>query len=138
MLRSKCKLQYYPAPQKKYLDVLPTLPILSAPVGEPYFSDYSVHELPDSGDQSSVSHSVSSFGMTSRGASGSSAPCPEDSHTDEGSIIVNTALLARIEALQAANKRLQDQLDKQKPKCFRLESIKDDDKLVHFYTGFQS
>ena len=111
MLRSKCKLQYYPAPQKKYLDVLPTLPILSAPVGEPYFSDYSVHELPDSGDQSSVSHSVSSFGMTSRGASGSSAPCPEDSHTDEGSIIVNTALLARIEALQAANKRLQDQLD---------------------------
>jgi len=63
MLRSKCKLQYYPAPQKKYLDVLPTLPILSAPVGEPYFSDYSVHELPDSGDQSSVSHSVSSFAV---------------------------------------------------------------------------
>jgi len=29
-------------------------------------------------------------------------------------------------------------IDKQRPKCFRLENIKHDDKLVHFYTGFQS
>ena len=46
-------------------DVVPTLPVLLASVGEPYFSDYTVHELPHSGDQSSVSHSVSSFGMNS-------------------------------------------------------------------------
>jgi len=68
--------------------------VLSASVGEPYFSDYTVHELPDSGDQSSVRHSVSSFGTTSHGASSTSATCPEDSHTDEGTIIVNTVLLA--------------------------------------------
>ena len=92
-------------------NVVPTLPVLSAPVGEPYFLDYSVHELPNSGDQSSVSHGVSRLGTTSRGASGSSAPFHEDSHTDEGSIIVNTALLARIEALQAANEHLQNQLE---------------------------
>ena len=77
-------------------DVVPTLPVLSASVGEPYFSDYTVHELPDSGDQSSVSYSVSSFGTTSHGASSTCAVCPEDSQTDEQTIIVNTALLARI------------------------------------------
>ena len=81
---------------------------------------------------------VSSLGTTSRGGSSTSALCPEDNHTDEGAIIVNTALLACIEALQAANKHLQDVIDKQGPKCFRLENIKHSDKLVLFYTEFQS
>ena len=49
-----------PPARGKTTDVLPTLPVLSAPIGEPYFSDYSVYELPDSGDQSSLSYSVSS------------------------------------------------------------------------------
>ena len=62
-------------------DAVPTLPVLSASVGEPYFS---VHELPDSGDQSSVSHSVSSFGTTSHGASSTSALCPEDQGRSQG------------------------------------------------------
>jgi len=57
-----------------------------------------MHELDDSGDQSSVSHSVSSLATTSHGASSTGAPCPEDTHIDEAAIIVNTALLAHIEA----------------------------------------
>ena len=51
---------------------------------------------------------------------------------------MNTALLACIEYLQPANKRLQDDLDKQKPKYFRLEIIMHNDELVQFYIGFQS
>ena len=58
------------------------------------------------------------------------------SKANQSEIIVNTALLARIECLQPANKRLQDDLDKQKPKHFRLEIIMHNDKLVQFYTGF--
>ena len=37
-------------------DIVSSLPVLSTPVGEPYFSDYSVHELLDTCDQSSIDH----------------------------------------------------------------------------------
>ena len=111
-------------------DIVPLLPVLSTPVGEPCFSDYSVHELMDASDQSSIDqHSTSSVSQDVSGAS----------QANNGSeIIVNTALLAHIEYLQVTNKRLQDNLDKQMPKHFRLEVIMHDDKLVQFYTGFQS
>ena len=89
-------------------DIMPPPPVLSTPVGEPYFSDYSVHELIDNSDQSSIDHpSTSSVSQDISGAS--------QAH-EESEIIVSTALLARIKYLQLTNKRLQDDLDKQKPK----------------------
>ena len=110
-------------------DIVPSLPVLSTPIGGPYFSDYSVHGLLDTSDQSSIDHpSTSSVSQDVSVAS----------QANEPEIIVNTALLACIEYLQLANKHLQDDLDKQKPKYFRLEIIMHNDKLVQFYTGFQS
>ena len=55
-------------------------------------------------------------------------------------VLVNTALLARIEALEAENSRLKKDLDKvkNKRKYFRLEQVKHDDNLIRFYTGFVS
>ena len=105
--------------------IIPTLPVLS---GELCFSDYPVYELPDSSDQSSLA-------TTSHGACSTIAVCPEDSHVDEGAVIVTAALLAHIAVLQATNKCLQDVIDKQQPRCFGLENIRHDDKCVHFYTG---
>ena len=77
-------------------------------VREQFLSDYQLHELPSS-------HSPQS---------------------NSGGILVNTALLARIEALESEN----EQLKKRKvEKCyFRIEDIQQDDKLVRFYTGFIS
>ena len=50
-------------------------------------------------------------------------------------VVVNTALLARIEVLEAENARLKSEPQKAH---FRLEDIKHDDNLVRFYTGFVS
>ena len=89
-----------------------------------------MHELIDSSDQSSIDHPSTS--SVSQDVSGTS-----QAHK-ESEIIVSTALLAHIEYLQLTNKRLQGDLDKQKPKNFRLEIIKHNDKLVQFYTSFSS
>ena len=53
-------------------------------------------------------------------------------------VLVNTALLARVEALEAENYQLKSDLDKIKSKrqYFQLEQVKHDDKLIRFYTGF--
>ena len=51
--------------------------------------------------------------------------------------LLNTALVTRIEALEATNRQLCTQLSTHK-RDFRLEHIADDDSLIHFYTGFQS
>ncbi len=56
----------------------------------------------------------------------------------ETSVVINTALVARIEALEAENKMMKNHLCSQKTKHFRLEDIRDNDKLIHFYTGFDS
>ena len=55
-------------------------------------------------------------------------------------MLVNTALLARIEALEAENSHLKKKMDgmEQRLKHFRLEQVKHDDKLIRFYTGFVS
>ena len=74
-------------------------------VGEQLSTDISVHELPneDGLPQSSTE------------------------------IVVNSALLARIEVLEAENAQLKSEPQKA---YFRLEDIEHDDNLVRFYTGF--
>ena len=62
--------------------------LLSVSVGEPFLSDYNIHELP--GDH-------------------------EDSE-DSDEILVSVAQMACIEALEAENKLLQKQMESAKPK----------------------
>ena len=70
-------------------------------------TDVSVHELPDEDGQPQCSTEV----------------------------VVNTALIARIEALEAENSQLKSE---PKRKYFRPEDIDHDDNLVRFYAGFVS
>ena len=84
--------------------------VLMTPVGEQLQNEYVVHELP------------------------SDSATPGPSQTD---VLVNTALLSRIEILEAENACLK----KQKPSTpvhFKIEHIQHDDRLVRFYTGFVS
>ena len=60
------------------------------------------------------------------------------SPSNESSVIVNKALLTRIEVLEAVVKHCQKQLHKQGPSHFRIENIASDDSLIKFYTGFPS
>ena len=62
-------------------------------------------------------------------------PSPLEKDT---AILVNTALIARIEALEAENRSLKKKEIPQPEGPFRIEQIKDDDQLVRFYTGFTS
>ena len=52
-------------------------------------------------------------------------------------VIVHTALVARIKALEIENKALHHQISSES-KPFQLSVIAYNDSLVHFYTGFQS
>ena len=61
-------------------------------------------------------------------------PLHELSNSSE--VLVNTALLSRIEVLEAENARLKTQ--QKISKHFRIEAIQHNDKLVRFYTGFVS
>ena len=78
---------------------------------------YQVHELPNLGDVDDINDHV------------------PDTGTDP---VVHTALLARIEYLEAENAKLKSVCSQDSKKYFRIEDIKDDDKLVCFYTGFIS
>jgi len=51
-------------------------------------------------------------------------------------VLVNTALFARIESLEAENSHLKS--INSKPQYFRIEQIQNDDHLIRFYTGFVS
>ena len=104
-------------------------PVLTVSVGEQLEQDYQVHELPsESVDDMSVSEAS--------GPIQTSGPGP----TQSTEVLVNTALIARIEALEAERCRLEKQLSstEAKRRHFRMEHIQHDDKLVHFYTGFVS
>ena len=90
------------------------------PISEVLLGDYSVCELPS--------------GESALDTSDVSGSCTYESST---SVIVNVALVARIEALKAENKELHCQLSSHS-KPFRLSSISHSDPLVYFYTGFQS
>ena len=81
-----------------------------APIGEQLDTNFQVHELPSVVD----------------------AP----SQSSEAEVLVNTALLARIEALEAENTQLKSQSKTERP--FQIDDIKHDDRLVRFYTGFVS
>lgn len=87
-----------------------------------FLSDYSVHELPSECSEESA--------LDTSGISGNY----DESSTN---VIVHTALVARIEALEIENKALRRQISSES-KPFRLGVIAHSDSLVHFYTGFQS
>ena len=97
---------------------------LTTPIGEVYFSDYAVHELPS--DESCLD--VSSGSNLDKG----------DEQPSEAQVVVNTALVARIEALEAEAHTLRSKLSKTKPLHLRLENIAHSDSFVAFYTGFQT
>ena len=57
---------------------------------------------------------------------------------DEASVLVNKALLARIEFLESELKECHSKLKKQKPYHFRIADTANNVSLVYLYTGFQS
>ena len=105
-----CSRSVTPAPSNASVDTS-----FTASVGEQLLSDhdYSVH------------------GSTSNEA-GSSGE-------NQDSVLVNRALLARVEMLESENDHLQQTAAaKREGHHFRIEDIQHDDKLIRFYTGFVS
>ena len=78
-------------------------------------SDYQVHELPNNVDDASST-------LPTNGLQSSSLQTVP---------LVNAALLARIEYLEAQNTSRNEC-----PPTFRIDQVKHDDRLVRFYTGF--
>ena len=64
------------------------------------------------------------------------APPPDPSSAEKDAVVlVNTALVARIEALEAENRSLRKNVAlSQSEGPFRVEQIKNDDQLIRFYT----
>ena len=81
---------------------------LFATIGEPFLSDYQVHELPGSSE-------------------------PDASSND---VVIDAALSARIEVLEAEVTHLSAAPNKKD--FFRIEQISEKDSLVRYYTGFSS
>eukprot|EP00731_Ephydatia_muelleri_P026446 Em0018g546a len=90
-------------------------PLSVADVGEQLVSDYQVHELPNNVDDASST-------LPTNGLQSSSLQTVP---------LVNAALLARIEYLEAQNTSRNEC-----PPTFRIDQVKHDDRLVRFYTGF--
>ena len=84
---------------------------MTALVGEQLLDNYQVIDLPDDGSTT------------------------KDCSADH---LVNTALLARIEFLEAECSRLQNSEQNLKVQQFGIDQVKHDDHLVSFYTGFPS
>ena len=98
-------------------------PLLVAQVVERLKTNYQLHELP-----TDDSFSVSTFsGALSSPFSSMSAP---DSSTR---VLVDKALILRIELLEAENKDLKSKLAR---KTFSVEDVAGNDDLVKLYTGF--
>ena len=95
----------------------PPEPMITS-IGEPLQSDYQMHELPT-------------------GDGGQEASCP---HPDIDEVVVNTALLAQIEALESQNRVLTEKLQvaMDQKSVFGIDNIAGNDKLVNLYTGFPS
>ena len=95
--------------------------MLTAAVGEPLDSDYQMYELPSDSSELISQESATTTSQSTE-------------------VVINKALLARIEALEAENHSLKRQLKEStvKRQYFKIEHIRHDDKLVRFYTGFIS
>jgi len=100
----------------------PVQPALIAPIGEQLQQDYHVHELPDSEEVTTPEPQP---------------PC-DSAPAGTSSVLVNTALLARIEVLEAEKKQLETKVAGMTRVYFRIEDIKHDDALVRSYSGFVS
>ena len=104
-------------------------PVMVAEIGEQLETDYQVHDLP-ADDSISVAtastSSVSHFSSVSK-----------DNSNSDTSVLVNKALLSRIEYLEAEIKSLTHSSESHITP-FRVECISCDDKLVKFYTGFST
>ena len=85
---------------------------LIASVGEQCETNYHVHELPSGSGDTRVTTS------------------------QKEEVLVNTALVSRIEVLEAENNRLRASLNQRH--YFMIVDIQDNDHLVRFYTGFGS
>ena len=94
---------------------------LTAAVGEQLQTDYQVYELPVGADDESDSSSLPA------GLQSCSHPQTE--------VLINIALLARIEYLESENVGLKKECSP-KTVYFRIKQVKRDDHLVRFYTGF--
>jgi len=111
------------------------LPLFTATTGEQFCVDYNVHELPnESGDGLSDVQSTSALPSDISSLIESASSLEIGSSNAE--VLVNTALLARIEVLEAENRVLK--YKKKKPGHFRIEQIQHHDDLFRFYTGFIS
>ena len=88
------------------------------------FSDYNVHELPDLSEESCLESCTSSGDVSSQHLN------------DRQAMVVNTALVARIESLEKEKQALV--VATKKCKYFSLDDIAHNDSLVRFYTGFHS
>ena len=96
---------------------------LTTPIGEQLKMNYQVHELPSEGDSTSDCPSSSCRSTSVHDASFQAAE-----------VLVNNALLARIESLEAENCCLKASCSSSQP--FRIEQFQENDQLVRFYTGF--
>ena len=98
-------------------------PLLVTQVGEQLETKYEVHELPTDDILSTSSHALPSFSSMSA--------------TNDGTkVVVDKALLLRIELLEAENKDLKSNLSKVETKSFSVEDVARNDDLVKLYTGF--
>lgn len=108
--------------------------LLTTPIGQQLETNYKVHELPSEGD--SMSDCPSSACLSSSVHDSSSTVYHASSQAAE--VLVNTALLARIESLEAENHSLKHSCNSSSSQLFRIEQIQENDQLVRFYTGFVS
>jgi hypothetical protein len=92
---------------------------------------------PSSSGSTTPATPATSAQSTSHSACSTPSTVPVREPPSDTEVLVNTALLARIEALEAENSHLKDRME-QRQQYFRLEQVKHDDKLIRFYTGFVS
>ena len=101
-------------------------PLMVAEVGEQLETDYQLYEL---STDDSLSTSTSSAVLSS--------PFSSVSVSDNSTrVLVDKALLSRIELLEAENKDLKSKLSKMSRKTFSVEDVAGNDDLVKLYTGF--
>ena len=111
---------------------------LTTVVGEQLCSDYGVHELPtDAGDITTETSPVSAVPSDESSVQDlSTSLLSSEGNPSNTEALVNLALLARIQMLEAESSQLKAKLAAKKLEHFRIEQIQHDDKLFNFYMGF--